>query len=177
MEINSSKPLWKYVKSRKQDNIGVKEKGHSINDSKEKALILIKQFSSVFTREKVENMPETHLKIKQSLPKLNITVEGVRKLLRNINTSKASGPDNIPNRVLKQCADQLAPVLTIIFQRSIDHCKLRKEINMQPKTTDQFVNFSALQASRAYMWPYAETPRETPSTHYTKPWIQVGIFL
>ena len=127
MEKNNSKPFWKYVKSRKQDNIGVaplKDKGHLINNSKEKAQILIKQFSSVFTREKVETMPETHRKIQQAIPKLNITQEGVGKLLRNINPSKASGPDNIPNRVLKQCADQLAPALTIIFQRSIDHGKL-----------------------------------------------------
>ena len=42
MEKNNSKPFWKYVKSRKQDNIGVaplKDKGHLINNSKEKAQI------------------------------------------------------------------------------------------------------------------------------------------
>jgi hypothetical protein len=53
MEKNNTKPFWKYVKSRKQENIGVaplKERGHLINNSKEKAQILIKQFSSVFTR-------------------------------------------------------------------------------------------------------------------------------
>jgi hypothetical protein len=33
--------------------------------------------------------------------------------MRNINPSKASGPDNIPNRVLNQCADHLVPALTI----------------------------------------------------------------
>ena len=37
---------------------------------------------------------------------------------------QCGGPDNIPNRVLKQCADHLAPALTIMFQRSIDHGKL-----------------------------------------------------
>ena len=42
------------------------------------------------------------------------------KLLRNINTSKAQGPDRIPNLVLKTCAHQLAPGLAIIFQRSVD---------------------------------------------------------
>jgi hypothetical protein len=56
MEKNNTKPFWKYVKSRKQDNIGIaplKERGHLINNSEEKAQILIKQFSSVFTRVKV----------------------------------------------------------------------------------------------------------------------------
>jgi hypothetical protein len=50
MENNNSKPSWKYVKSRKQDNIGVaplKEKGKLVSHSKEKAQILIKQFSMI----------------------------------------------------------------------------------------------------------------------------------
>ena len=41
-------------------------------------------------------------------------------MLRDINVSKASGPDNIHNRVLKECADNLAPGLSLIFQRSLD---------------------------------------------------------
>ena len=51
----------------------------------------------------------------------------MEKLLRNINPSKASGPDNIPNRILKQCAKQLAPSLAIIFQSSIDTGVLPKD--------------------------------------------------
>jgi hypothetical protein len=42
MEKNNTIPFWKYVKSRKQDNIGVaplKEREHLINKSKEKAQI------------------------------------------------------------------------------------------------------------------------------------------
>jgi hypothetical protein len=39
-------------------------------------------------------------------------------LLKNINPSKASGPDNIPNRILKECAKQLAPGLTSIYHKS-----------------------------------------------------------
>jgi hypothetical protein len=69
-------------------------------------------------------MPKTHRRVQQNIPSIKITQNGVAKLLRNINLSKASGPDNIPNRVLKQCADHLTPALTIIFQRSIDHGKL-----------------------------------------------------
>ena len=127
MEKNNAKPFWKYVKSRKQDNIEVaplKERGHLINNSKEKAQIIIKQFSSVFTREKVNKMPNPHRIVQQNIPNIKITQYRVAKLMWTINPSKASGPDNIPNRVLKQCADHLAPALTIIFQRLIDHGKL-----------------------------------------------------
>ena len=49
-----------------------------------------------------------------------MTEEGVRKLLRKLNPHKASGPDLIPARILKDMADEISPLLTIIFQRSFD---------------------------------------------------------
>jgi hypothetical protein len=111
-----------YVKSRKQDNIGVsplKSNGQLVNDSKGKADILINQFKSVFTREENKTLPKTtkHISTKcRSIPDLEIRSEGIEKLLKNINPSKASGP----NRILKECAKQLAPGLTSIYQKSID---------------------------------------------------------
>jgi hypothetical protein len=72
-------------------------------------------------------VPETHIDLKSTIPSIKIKTEGVEKLLRNINRSKASGPDNIPNRILKQCAKQLAPSLAIIFQSSIDTGVLPKD--------------------------------------------------
>ena len=47
-------------------------------------------------------------------------IKRVEKLLTNINPSKASGPDNIPNRILKECAIHLAPILKTILQCSLD---------------------------------------------------------
>ncbi len=43
----------------------------------------------------------------------------VRKTLSRINPPKAAGPDNIPGRVLKDCAEQLTDVLTDIFNTSL----------------------------------------------------------
>jgi hypothetical protein len=54
-----------------------------------------------------------------TLDDLTIDVNGVTKLLRNLNPSKASGPDHIPNKILKTCAESIAPPLTCIFNRSI----------------------------------------------------------
>ena len=39
-------------------------------------------------------------------------------MLRHIKAHKATGPDEIPARLLKEAADQLAPMLTTIFQAS-----------------------------------------------------------
>jgi hypothetical protein len=91
-----------------------------LTDSKGKAYILIHQFKSVFSREENKTLPKTTKHISRSIPDLEIRSEGIEKLLKNINLSKASGPDNIPNRILKECAKQLAPGLTSIYQKSID---------------------------------------------------------
>jgi len=61
LEENNTKPFWRYVKSRRQDNIGVqplKHKGQLFNSSKDKAQILVDQFKSVFTKHN-NNRPET----------------------------------------------------------------------------------------------------------------------
>ncbi len=43
----------------------------------------------------------------------------VRKTLSRVNPRKAAGPDNIPGRVLRDCAEQLTDVLTDIFNISL----------------------------------------------------------
>ncbi len=43
----------------------------------------------------------------------------VRKTLSRVNPRKAAGPDNIPCRVLRDCAEQLTDVLTDIFNISL----------------------------------------------------------
>ena len=52
-----------------------------------------------------------------SLEKLN--VETVIESLKAVNSNKATGPDNIPGRVLKIAAEFLFPSLTAIFNRSL----------------------------------------------------------
>ena len=50
---------------------------------------------------------------------LSLDLADVRRTLKGINARKAAGPDRIPGRVLKECADQLAPVLTDVFNISL----------------------------------------------------------
>lgn len=51
---------------------------------------------------------------------LSLATADVKMTLKKVNVRKAAGPDNIPGRVLKECADQLAGVLTDIFNTSLD---------------------------------------------------------
>ncbi|XP_014663381.1 PREDICTED: RNA-directed DNA polymerase from mobile element jockey-like [Priapulus caudatus] len=51
-------------------------------------------------------------------------VISVQLLLQRLNPSKASGPDYIANRLLKEAAHEIAPILTAIFQQSYEHGEL-----------------------------------------------------
>ena len=48
-----------------------------------------------------------------------ISLESVLKTLKSVNPNKATGPDNIPNKVLKMAAEILSPSLSAIFNRSL----------------------------------------------------------
>ena len=54
----------------------------------------------------------------------DIHVDGVAKLLANLQGHKAHGPDGIPARLLKETAHSMAPLLTHIFKASLHQCKL-----------------------------------------------------
>ena len=58
------------------------------------------------------------------IEQLSIGVNGVYNLLVNIDPHKATGPDGIPSRLLKETAYQMAPLLTFIFQSSLYQGKL-----------------------------------------------------
>ena len=49
---------------------------------------------------------------------------GVEKLLSSINPRKASGPDDIPARVLQCLATEIAPALSAIFSQSLQTAEL-----------------------------------------------------
>ena len=53
------------------------------------------------------------------MPDLDISCNGVQNLLKTLDPSKASGPDNIPTRILKFCVKEITPVLTDIFIQSL----------------------------------------------------------
>ena len=124
LDEGNNKPFWKYIKAKRQDNIGVagiKHEGMLHQDSKMKAELLNRQFQSVFTKEN-ENEPLPPIKERTypCMPEIVIKTDGVEKLLRNLSPHKASGPDSLPNTILKNCAAELAPIISDIFQQSLD---------------------------------------------------------
>ena len=51
---------------------------------------------------------------------IKVDSAGVFKMLNNLDVHKASGPDKIPSSLLKDHANLIAPVLTKLFQYSLD---------------------------------------------------------
>lgn len=62
---------------------------------------------------------ETRLSLLLGQPPVVISPADTRRAPARINPRKAAGPDNIPGRALKACADELTDVLTDIFNISL----------------------------------------------------------
>ncbi len=93
MDSEDSKSFWRYVRSRRKDNTGVqplKVDGKFLTDDQDKAQALSDQFESVFTKEDLDpnSMPSMTGEPYPEMPPIIIDVEGVRKLLLNINVTK-----------------------------------------------------------------------------------------
>jgi hypothetical protein len=119
---SKQKKLFSFIKSLRSDNSGdapLKTEGQLVADTKQNANILNEQFQSVFTIESIDNIPNKGVSPHPVIPSLTITTPGIQKLLNNINPHKASGPDNISSRILKDLQNLTAPILTIIFKKSL----------------------------------------------------------
>ena len=80
LEQKSSKPLWRYIKSKRQNENGVsplKENGQLHSDSRRKAEILNNQICSVFSSEDTTNIPKLTGPPNTEMPKFEITDQGV----------------------------------------------------------------------------------------------------
>ena len=121
-DYGSMKRFWTFIKHRKTDYNGVsplRVDGRLINDAKQKATALNNQFQSVFTNETGNFNGEQPNRRIPSMPDIDITTDGVLKLLRDLQPAKAAGPDNISPRVLKELCDVIATPLTAIFRKSL----------------------------------------------------------
>ncbi|KAL0173659.1 hypothetical protein M9458_029627, partial [Cirrhinus mrigala] len=57
-------------------------------------------------------------------PALQISEDEVRQVFRKNKRRKAPGPDSVTPACLKTCADQLAPIFSQIFNRSLELCEV-----------------------------------------------------
>ena len=120
--ISNPKRIFSFIKSRKCENIGVSplrdNKGKVHTTDKEKANILNTEFTSVFSNDDAFTPTMTSTR-SRSMPEITITINGVKNLLEKIDPDKASGPDMVSAKFLKEVATEISHALTLLFNASI----------------------------------------------------------
>ena len=96
------------------------------SDNQGKIEILNRRFSSVFTREDDTSTADKGQSLYTAMSDIVINRNGVMKILKELNPHKATGPDDLPSRILKLGAGELAPALVKLYQYSIDTGEVHK---------------------------------------------------
>ena len=152
MNTLATKKLYSLLKNSKMDSktsAPLKKDGQLHTNTTDKANILNKQFQSVFTpktplklsqlsrmavQDSVDNglldpskIPsETHSSVPQ-MPNITVSLNGILKLLKDLNPHKAAGPDQLKPLVLQRLRTVIAPVLQVIYQKSLDTGRVPKD--------------------------------------------------
>ena len=128
---SNPKRFWGFIKGMRTDTTGVAPlkdtTGLTHSDSSRKANILNDQFSSVFNKdEQTDTIPDKGPSPYVDMPPITVD-EGVRKLLANLHIHKATGPDGVACRLLKELADEVTPMFQILFQASLNQAAVPAE--------------------------------------------------
>ena len=130
------KKVWKYINLKSKVKEGIGELCKDVNDPKstktnndrEKANILADFFSSVFTKEPEDGVPELPAKhLQHDWKDLEITENTVGKLLKGLKQDKSPGIDNLHPQFLKELHNELTTPLTIIFNKSLNTKTIPKD--------------------------------------------------
>ena len=146
------KKLFSFLKSSKQDQLGTPALNHRnrlVTETAEKTDVLNLQFQSVFATKaplslirlckmKIQDMADQGEIPSESLPQgmqeshpamedFSISVAGIIKLLKNLKPGKAAGPDRLKPTLLKELSEEIAPIIQVIFERSLQTGKLPSE--------------------------------------------------
>ena len=96
------------------------ENNQLIFTNQEKANTLNDYFSSISTiDEKHANLPNYVQKCNDSIEEINLIKQDVLDALSNLEFNKASGPDKISHKLLKECRFSLCKPLLKLFNKSI----------------------------------------------------------
>ena len=120
----------------------LKQNGQLYTKTTDKANILNQKFQSVFIPKTPLNLsqlsimavhdyvgdgllypsqiPSETLSSVPQMPNITVSLNGILKLLKDLNPNKAAGPDQLKPLVLQRLCEVIAPVLHVIYQKSLD---------------------------------------------------------
>lgn len=117
---NDPKSFWKFVNKKRSVSglpMTMHLDGTECNDTKNKADLFAKFFSTVFSPKDESFNPDVNSQ--PILSNIEFTTDDVEKVLRNLDINKGAGPDMIPNNILKFLSSSLAVPLQYIFNNSL----------------------------------------------------------
>jgi hypothetical protein len=120
---NQPKKFWSYIKANSKSR-GLPQFLYNTNGTEESdftgmANIFNSFFQSIFSKNDNLITPPITVLTDQNLENITVTEEEVHKELKKLNPSKAPGPDGLPTKVLKECAQELTPSITELFNDSL----------------------------------------------------------
>ena len=124
------KKFFQHIKSlrRESKEIPTLEKdGRECSTDFAKANILNEYFYSVFIQDDDSALPNMGNILYPDMPTIEIETSGIVKLLSEIDPYKATGPDGIPPKLLKELSLEVAPCLNLVFKASIKQSTLPKD--------------------------------------------------
>ena len=146
-----SKKLFSFLKNSRRDQQGtppLKHDGILHSETKTKANLFNQQFKSVFISKeplllsrlvqmRVQDLnhegglpPDSDITTDSqqdstvTMPEINISQNGLLKLLKNLKPGKAAGPDRLKPLLLRELREEIAPIIKVIFDRSLQTGKL-----------------------------------------------------
>ena len=126
---SNSKYFFSYAKSFSKIHVGIGPLLNSANtlvsNAKSMADILSDQYASVFSQPRFENRDATELfpdkpAENSSLNNIYFTEEDLMDAIKEVSTNSASGPDEFPAMLLKQCSQAISRPLHMIWQKSLN---------------------------------------------------------
>ena len=126
---NNNKLFWRYVNSQRKSKASIpdlkRKDGTYATTDADKAEILNSQFSSVFTREDLTNIPTFEpVECHTLLETLTTTPAKVEKNLKKLRTDKSCGPDKVHPFLLNKLAKCMSIVISKLFNISLQTGKL-----------------------------------------------------
>ena len=122
---NNPKIFWKYVNNKRKITVSIPQL-HKANTNKkvywetdyDKAEALASQFSNVFTTEGENTWNIEEKTLPDSKLVISFDAATILKKLNDLNIGKSSGLGLVNAKILKELAEPIAPVLSIIFKTS-----------------------------------------------------------
>ena len=108
------------------------EKGKLTSEPEVKANLLQKQYTKVFSNPKnAKPKNEYKDKCESEINDISITVNDVKEAIKDIPSYSAPGPDKLPAILLKECSEEIAEAIVMIWRRSVDTSEIPQMMKLQ----------------------------------------------